>query len=130
MSAVNTIRHMINNIVELDTRLTELRKVTNLTDIEYNSFLERSTNAVKLGSSIKDLISATAEFSRTGFNLTDSEELANVATIYKNVGDNINSIGDASGILISTLKAFNLEASSSLHIIDALNKVGNKYACG
>lgn len=129
MAMLNTIRQVISNVVLLDTELTELKKVTSESDAVYNSFLERaSKNAIKLGTNLTDLVRASAEFARTGFSLEESENLASVATIYKNVGDGINSITDSSSILISVLKAFRMEANQSLHLIDALNKVGNEYA--
>ena len=54
--------------------------------------------------------------------LPDSEELAKVALIYKNVGDGID-ISTANESLISTLKGFNLEAKDAMHIIDVFNEV-------
>lgn len=40
----------------------------------------------------------------------------------------LNSTAEATEHLISVMKGFNLEASSSIEIIDMLNKVGNEYA--
>jgi predicted nucleic acid-binding Zn-ribbon protein len=131
MLAINSLRKMITNVREIDTQMTELKKVTDETDSTYSKFLDRaSEKAIKLGSSIKDLVGATAEFARTGYGLEESSKLAEVATIYKNVGDGVTDIGNASSVLISTMKAFNLTANDSLHIVDALNEVGNKYSVG
>ena len=87
-------------------------------------------NAVKLGSTISDLISATATFARLGYSLPEATDLGQVATVYKNVADGIENIDDASSILVSTMKAFNIQASESMSIADKLNEVGNKYAIG
>ena len=57
-----------------------------------------------------------------GYILQDSEELAKVATLYKNVGDNID-IDTATQSLISTLRGFKLEASDAMGIIDKFNEV-------
>lgn len=128
-TAMSTIKQMVENVKELDSAMVELRKVTDATDAEFNSFLQRAkSNAVELGSTVTDLVNATADFSRLGYSLKDAENLAQVATIYKNVGDDINSIDDASNILITAMKAFNIEASDSVSIIDKLNEIGNNFA--
>ena len=131
MSAIRGIQQMVENVRDLDTAMTELRKTTDETEASYSSFVNRAGNtSVAIGSKVSDFINATAEFSRAGFSLSESEELARVASLYKNVGDEVKSISDSSSVVISTLKAFNLEANQSIHIVDALNDVGNKYAVG
>ena len=126
MGAWRQVKQMISAVTELDTALVELKKVSNVSDSEMSTFLEGAkTRAVELGSSLTDLIDATSSFSRLGYNIKDATNLGETATLYKNVGDDINSIGDASSSIISTMKAFNIEASNSISIIDKLNQVGN-----
>lgn len=48
--------------------------------------------------------------------------------IYTNVGDSIESISDATTSIISTMKAFNIEAQNSMDIVDMFNEVGNSFA--
>lgn len=60
--------------------------------------------------------------------MDESAELANAALIYKNVGDGIDDISDASESVISTMKAFNIEASNAMLIVDKFNEVGNNFA--
>lgn len=128
MFGINALRRMVQSVISIDTAMTSLRKTTDLTDSQYNDFLVRaSNNARELGSSISDLVEASAEFSRTGFSVPESEELAKVATTYKNVADGMIDIGQASTVVISTLKAFNLTAEKSWQVIDILNEVGKQY---
>ena len=68
------------------------------------------------------MINATADWSRLGYNLPDSKQLAEVATLYKNVGDGID-IDSANQSLISTLQGFQLEAKDAMSIIDQFNEV-------
>ena len=75
-----------------------------------------------MGATISDTISATADWSRNGYNIPDAKELAEVALLYKNVGDGID-ITEANESLISTLKGFKLEADQAEHIIDVFNEV-------
>ena len=56
-----------------------------------------------------------------------AEELGKVATLYKNVGDGID-IETASEDIVSTMKAFKIEASDAITIVDKLNEVG-KICC-
>lgn len=47
---------------------------------------------------------------------------------YQNVADEAISAGDSADFIISQMKAFNIEAEDSLHIIDAVNEVSNNFA--
>lgn len=38
------------------------------------------------------------------------------------------SAGQASNFIIAQMKAFNIEAQDSIHIVDAINEVSNNYA--
>ena len=129
MMARRSIREMYNNVVQIDTAMTELKKVTNETDTAYKKFLDGSAErAQKLGAKISDVVTATADFARLGYNLEDASILSDTATIYKNVGDGISDINSASESIISTMKAFGYEASDAMSIVDKFNEVGNNYA--
>ena len=123
------LREMYQNVVQIDTAMTELKKVTNETDTAYKKFLDGSAErAQKLGATISDVVTATADFARLGYNLEDASVLSDVATVYKNVGDGIGDISAASESIISTMKAFGYEASDAMSIVDKFNEVGNNYA--
>lgn len=129
MMARRSIREMYNNVVQIDTAMTELKKVTNETDESYRRFLDGSAErAQKLGATISDVVTATADFARLGYNLEDASILSDAATVYKNVGDGITDINDASESIISTMKAFGYEASSVMEIVDKFNTTGNKFS--
>lgn len=78
-----------------------------------------------MGSTISDTIAATTAWSKNGYNIPDSKELAEVSLLYKNVGDGIN-IDEANESLVSTLKGFKLEADQAEHIVDVFNEVSNR----
>lgn len=126
---IDSIKQMVTNVIALNTAMVELRKVTDGTENQFNTFLKNAkSNAVKLGSTVTDLVNATSAFSRLGYTLDESEELGRVATIYANVGDDINNIDQATTSLISTMKGFGIEAEDSLSIVDKFNEIGNKFA--
>lgn len=127
--AIATVRDMINIVTELDTAMVELKKVTDSTDSTYDKYLTTATGKAKeLGTTISDFVTSTADFARMGYDIPDATQLAEVATIYANVGDDLDGVGEASSDIISILKAFNMEASSAQSIVDKLNEVSNNYA--
>lgn len=129
MELVNAFKQMITNVTELDSAMTELRKVTDETDETYTRFLEGATErARRLGATITDVIRATSDFSKMGFELAEASTLADSAILMQNVADGITDVSEASGDIISTLKAFSLEASSATRIVDVFNEVSNRFA--
>lgn len=129
MYSIQAIRKMVTASIELDTAMTELKKVTDESDATYNKFLDNaSTRATKLGASLSDVVTATADFARLGYNIEDAEKLSDAATIYKNVGDGIEDISQASESIIATMQAFGISANDAMSIVDKFNEVGNNYA--
>lgn len=126
---VRTFKQMAGNVRELDAAMTELKKVTDATSAAYDAFFEGATErATKVGATLTDTITASADFARLGYSMSEAAELADAALIYKNVGDGITDVSTASEYLISTMKAFGVEASDVMSIVDRFNQVGNEYA--
>lgn len=116
-------------VVDLDTAMTELKKVTNETDEAYDNFLSNAADkAVQIGTSYSDFVTSTADFARLGYTMDDSAKLAEVANIYAVVGDEISGVDDATTSIISTMKAFGIEADDAMSIVDKFNEVGNNFA--
>ena len=110
---------MYQNVVEIDTAMTELKKVTDESSASYSRYLSSAGQAaVQVGTTISDYITSTADFARLGYSFTESQDLAKVASIYNVVGDDISGIEEASQSIISTLKAFNIQANDSIGIVD------------
>lgn len=128
-AAIHSVREMIDNVTDLDTAMTELKKVTDETDETYARFFNESVDRAKsLGATVTDTITASADFARLGYNLDEAANLADAALVYKNVGDGIEDISVASESIISTMKAFGIEANDAMQIVDAFNEVGNNFA--
>lgn len=120
------LREVYNNVVEIDDAMVELRKVTKESENAYSQFSDRAAKTARdLGASISDYVSATADWSRLGYNMPDAEELARVSTLLKNVGDGIESVTDASSYMISVLKGFDLVAEDAQKVADLVNEVAN-----
>lgn len=129
MMAVRAVRQMVSSVIELDTAMTELKKVTNETDAAYAKFLDNAaTRAKAIGATLSDTVMASADFARLDYGLEDAATLADAALIYKNIGDGIEDISTASESIISTMQAFGIEASNVMSIVDKFNEVGNNFA--
>lgn len=129
MGVYRGIRQMVTSVIELDTAMTELKKVTDETDKRYEKFLSNAaTRAKQLGATLTDTVSATADFARLGYSLDAAEKLADAAILYKNVGDGISDINTASESIIATMQAFGIGAEDVIKIVDKFNAVGNNYA--
>jgi TP901 family phage tail tape measure protein len=121
----NVFKEASNTVIELNTNITELAKVSEKTSSQiYDDFNSYAEIAKEVGGTISDTISATADWSRNGYDIEASKELSKAALIYKNVGDGID-IDEANEYLISTLRGFNLEAEQAMDIIDSINNVAN-----
>lgn len=128
-SLISAFKSMYNNVYNINTEMTELKKVTNETDATYNAFLDKATKrAQKLGTTISELTSSTADFARLGYDISDAEQLAEVANIYNVVGDEIEDIDAATQSIISTMTAFNIKTEDAIRIVDKFNAVGNNFA--
>ena len=122
---VNGFKQVASTVIDLNTQITDLAKVSEATSSQiYGDFSSYADIAKDIGGTISDTISATADWSRNGYNLPDSKELARVALLYKNVGDGID-IDTANESLISTLRGFKMEADEAEKIIDIFNNVSN-----
>lgn len=74
------------------------------------------------------MIEAATEFKKSGYGDEQALQLATIASLYQNIADSQLSAGDASGYIISQMKAFNLTADDAINIIDKTNAVSNAFA--
>ena len=126
------IRRGINDVKDIDSALTELKKVTDETERSYRQFLQTmSSSAAKIGSTVKDLTSSAADWARLGYSMKEAGELAENTAILMNVSE-FDNVNEATDSLISSLQAFKKEGQNvgdfSMQIIDKYNEVGNNYA--
>ena len=116
-------REGFQTVVEVDTALTELRKVSDASDERLaESFKQSTITAKELGSTISDVIGVTADWARLGYDVDQAEELARVTTLFKTVGDNM-SAEDTSSYMVSTLQGFQMTTDQAMEIADKFNEV-------
>lgn len=129
MQAVRTLQQMVEAVRQLDSAMTELKKVTDETNATYEKFFANAAQkATEIGTTMSNYISSTADFARLGYSLSDAETLASTASIYFNVADGIETIDEASQSVISTMKAFDVQVEDSMSIVDLFNETSNNFA--
>lgn len=121
------LRDIYNNVVEIDSAMTQLRIVTGASDSQMTKFLSNSIRLSKeLGASVKDVLSSVETFTRLGYGISEATVLSKYATIMSKVAD--VSAEDANKGITSILKGYGFDPSQSEHISDVLIEVGQKYA--
>lgn len=124
---IRGIQDLTRQVIELDTAITDLARVSNLPDFQLERVLENSIkNVDELSAKTKDYLELVNEFSRTGKNDTESLALANTATILQNISD-LNAKESFDSLTAAQI-AFNIEAERSIEIADKLNEVDNNYS--
>lgn len=122
---IGAFRQMVGIVTELDTGMTTLRRVTEATEATYRKFLKTAgDDAHELGSTVSGLVDSTGDFARLGYNIQEANALAKNAVMYSNVG--WLDIQTATADMTSTMKAFNIEASDSIRIVDTFDILGKK----
>lgn len=126
-SITRSFRALINNVVELDSAMVSLKKVTDETEATYSKFFDNvSKKSQKLGTTMKSLIDSASDFAKLGYSIDEASTLAEVASVYANVGE--LDIEDATSSIVSTMAAFGIEAENAIKIIDKFNAVGNNFS--
>ena len=123
------MRSMYENVKEVDNAMTSLKRVTKETHETYQQFFNDSIDRAKrLGATLSDTINATADFTRLGYSINEATSLADSAIIYQQVGDEVEDIGTATSSIVSTMKAFGIQAEDSMSIVDRFNEVANNFS--
>lgn len=125
---INVVKEGINTVRELDTAMTEVRKVSDATEAQYASFRDTvSSTAKEIATTNKELLNSSADFLRLGYSLEQASDLAKNATLFVNVGDGVD-ITEATEDMITAMKAFDIKAEDSIKIVDDYNQIGNQFA--
>lgn len=125
---VNVTKQGIQYVREIDSALTELKKVTDETEESYRNFLQTaSKTAAAVGSTVKDITTMTADWARLGYSMEQAASLAESTAVLLNVSE-FSDANQASEALISTIQAYGYAADESMSVVDILNEVGNNFA--
>ena len=122
------IKQGFTYVKDIDSALTDLKKVTDETDLSYSKFLDNMAETGKrVGATVTDLTKMASEWARLGYSMQEAGKLAESTAILMNVSE-FSDATQASEALISTMQAFQYTADQSQHVVDILNEIGNNYA--
>ena len=130
-TSVEIIGSMVDQVFELDTALTEFKKVSDLSGSSLDNYVSKlsamGTEVARTGS---EMVESAAEFRKNGFNDDDAAQLGQIAAMYQNVSDEAISAADSSSFIIAQLTAFGdsmtgftTPAEKATHVIDSVNEV-------
>lgn len=137
MTGIQTVKEGFQNVLDVDTKLTELYRVTDFTSSQYSDVYDTLTiSAQKYGATLTDLISQTADWSRAGFNDPDQAAgLAEITSVYQHIAD--LDADTSMENLLTAYKGFESElketygndaTAAATHIADIYNEIDNNYA--
>lgn len=132
--AIQGVRAMYQNVLDVDTAMTELYRVTDLTEKQYSQLYDKMVaGAKKYNAALNDVVSATAEWVRFGFDANLSEQLAELTVMYQHVTDldhklaTENLLTAYKGFQPSLDAQFDGDAAAAVeHILDVYDKLNNE----
>lgn len=137
ITGMQVIKEGFQNVLDVDTKLTELYRVTDFTSSQYSDVYDTlTTSAQKYGATLTDLISQTADWSRAGFNDPDTAaRLSEITSVYQHIAD--LDANTSMENLLTAYKGFEPQlkkqfggdaAAAAEHIADVYNEIDNNYA--
>lgn len=116
-------------IYNLDKAQTEYNKVTELTNKQMKSQIDGlQSMGREVGRTTSEMIEGTTGWKKAGFNDSDSAKLSKITALYQNTADEILSTSQATDILTSIIKAYNISADDAIKVTDKINNVSAKFA--
>lgn len=116
-------------VSDLDAALTEFKKVSDLRGSGLDKYVQTLSEMGELtGRTTAEMVEAAGNFKKSGYSESDAVVLAQVASLFQNIADSELSASDAALVIISNLKAFNIDAQDSIKVIDAINEVSNNFS--
>lgn len=134
--AKQTFTSMFNEVVNVDTAMSGLYRVTDLTTSQYNDMYSGLVSSAKeYGLVLNELIDGTTTWAKLGFDGQQASQLSEISGRYQVVADTDTQTAVTN--LVTAYKGFqdelrNLyngdEVKAVEYISDIFNKLGNEYA--
>lgn len=129
---INLGKEGFNVVRELNTALTEMRKVSDESIQTLKDYQKESFNtADAIATTGLQMQNSIADWQRLGYSINEANELAKNSNIYKNVGD--MDISTATEHMVSSVQAWKSEfngdaVKTSEEVMNRYNKIGNEFA--
>ena len=126
MDIIRYMRSMISTITELDTALTEMRKVSDESLSSLKEYQKTTFDtAGALGTTAVQLQQSTADWLRLGESMEEASKSAKAATTLFNVSE-FENVNEATTALVAMSQAY--KDLDKTEIIDVMNNIGNNYS--
>lgn len=123
---INLGKEGFNVVRELNTALTEMRKVSDETVQSLKNYQATTFDtADAVGTTAKQIQNSTADWMRLGESMNQAAESAKDANVLLNVSE-FEGIDEATESLVSMSQAY--KDLDKMDIIDVLNNIGNNYS--
>lgn len=136
MEVTQALKAMFDTVVEIDTAMTGLYRVTDLTAAQYDTLFDNMIGSAKeYGATLNDIINATTDWVRAGFEADTALGLAEVTTMYQHISD--LDYDTAAENLITAYNGFKDELNGAFsgdqvaavnYIADIFNELDNNFA--
>lgn len=124
--AINLGKEGFNVVRELNTALTEMRKVSDESLQSLKNYQNTTFDtADAVGTTAKQIQNSTADWMRLGESMNQAAESAKDANVLLNVSE-FEGIDEATESLVSMSQAY--KDLDKMDIIDVLNNIGNNYS--
>lgn len=117
---------MVNQIIEIDTQMTSLRRVSN-GELNQNNILSESIAlAERLGNTISQINSGLENFAKQGFRGDGLIAMTEAATMFSNISD--MTVDESASGITSIINGFQMLPEEAQKAVDAINEV-DKFYC-
>jgi Phage-related minor tail protein len=119
---VRALEDMTQRLIEIDTLMTDIRRVMDMPDFAFTQLLEDAVETSdQLSSKLTDVLKIMGDFGRMGFNESQLVDITKTAQVLQNISD--LDATQAVDTLTSAMLNFNIASQDSLTIANKLNEV-------
>lgn len=117
MGPIRGLQSMVDQVIQIDTLMTEIRRVMDEPDYKFNDMLQEAVEmGDQLSNKISDILQMTSSFGRMGFDETELGSITKTAEVLQNVSN--LSVDETVNTLTSAMLNFNVAAEDSISIAD------------
>ena len=119
---VRALQDMVKQVIELDKAFTGLQMVTKASSKELEAMKDTYIDMAKeFKTSVAEVTNAAEDYLRAGLTMVETNELIEASLVLSKVG--AMDSAEATTYLISTMRAYGLEANELMSVVDKLSAV-------
>ena len=128
IQGIQAIKNAFSELTDIDRELINITRVSDITQESFGSITANANQmARELGTATSGVINLEYEVNKLGnYTQQQAEAITRNISLYSAVGD--LDLESAMNNIVSTMKAFNIQAEDTVQIVDKLDQVGNRFA--